>query len=114
MGADETNVNTQELFGGCGVVVKVRDWRKRNEIVEAERKRSFLQEILNPVVRSVRCGVLNAGYASRTIHESAAMLLMQRAEELPVTTVIVKTTTAEDLKETLKEFCDIGVAAVSI
>ena len=128
MGDEEANVETQELIWGCGpdpqgeeieasVLFEVSDWMKRNESAEAERKRSFMQEILNRMVRSVRFGVLNAEDASRTIHESAALLGLQLAEELPVTTVIIsgmrKTTTAEDMKKTLKEFGDIGVAAVA-
>ena len=128
MGDEEANVETQELYWGCGpdsqgeeieasVLFEVSDWLKRNESAEAERKRSFMQEILNRMVRSVRFGVLNAGDGSRTIHESAALLGLQLAEDLPMTTVIIsgmrKTTTADDMKKALKEFGDIDVAAVA-
>ena len=128
MGDEEANVETQELYWGCSpdsqgeeieasVLFEVSDWLKRNESAEEERKRSFMQEILNRMVRSVRFGVLNAGDGSRTIHESAALLGLQLAEELPMTTVIIsgmrKTTTADDMKKALKEFGDIDVAAVA-
>jgi hypothetical protein len=128
MGDEETNVEMQELLWGCNpnpdgteieasALFEVSDWLKRNESAEGERKRAFMQEILNKMVTSVRFGVIVAEDASRTIHESAAILGLQLAEELPVTTVIIsgmrKTTTAEDMIKALHEFGDIDVAAVA-
>jgi ferric-dicitrate binding protein FerR (iron transport regulator) len=76
-----------------------------------------MQEILNKMVTSVRYGVLKAEDASRTIHESAALLELPLAEELPMTTVLVsgmrKTATAEDMVKAMREFGDIDVAAVA-
>ena len=107
---DGTEIEASALF-------EVSDWLKRNESAEGERKRAFMQEILNKMVTSVRYGVIAAEDASRTIHESAAILGLQLAEELPVTTVIIsgmrKTTTAEDMMKALHEFGDIDVAAVA-
>lgn len=125
---EDTNVETQELLWGCkpnadGTVIEasalfeVSDWLTRNESAEGERKRAFMQEILNKMVTSVRHGVIVAEDASRTIHESAAILGLQLAEELPTTTVIIsgmrKTTTADDMIKALQEFGDIDVAAVA-
>jgi len=128
MGDEEANVETQELLWGCNpnpmgeeieasALFEVSDWLKRNESAVAEKKRAFMQEILNRMVRSVRFGVLLAEDASRTIHESAAILGLPLSEDLPMTTVIIsgmrKTTTADDMKKALKEFGDIDVAAVA-
>jgi hypothetical protein len=128
MGDEERNVDMQELLWGCGpnptgteieasALYEVYDWLKRNEGVPSERKRAFMQEILNKMVTSVRYGVLKAEDASRTIHESAALLELPLAEELPMTTVLVsgmrKTATAEDMVKAMREFGDIDVAAVA-
>jgi hypothetical protein len=128
MGDEERNVDMQELLWGCGpnptgteieasALYEVCDWLKRNEGVPSDRKRAFMQEILNKMVTSVRYGVLKAEDASRTIHESAALLELPLAEELPMTTVLVsgmrKTATAEDMVKAMREFGDIDVAAMA-
>jgi hypothetical protein len=128
MGDEETNVDMQDLLWGCNAnpdgteieasaLFEVSDWLKRNETVGADRKRAFMQEILNKMVTSVRYGVIVAEDASRTIHESAAILGLQLAEELPMTTVLIsgmrKMTTAEDMKRALHEFGEIDQAAVA-
>jgi hypothetical protein len=128
MGDEETNVDMQDLLWGCNAnpdgteieasaLFEVSDWLKRNETAGADRKRAFMQEILNKMVTSVRYGVIVAEDASRTIHESAAILGLQLAEELPMTTVLIsgmrKMTTAEDMKRALHEFGEIDQAAVA-
>ena len=76
-----------------------------------------MQETLNKMVASVRHGFLPPEDASRTIHECAALLGLQLASEIPVTTLIVsgmrKTVTADDMKEAFREFGDIAEAAVA-
>lgn len=129
MGDDEKkNYEMQELLWGCdpnpegteieaSALFEVTDWLNRNESAGIERKGAFMQEILNKMVTSVRFGVIVAEDASRTIHESAAILGLQLAEDLPVTTVIIsgmrKTTRAVDIIHALSEFGDIDVAAVA-
>jgi hypothetical protein len=129
MGDDEKkNYEMQELLWGCdpnpegteieaSALFEVTDWLNRNESAGIERKGAFMQEILNKMVTSVRFGVIVAEDASRTIHESAAILGLQLAEDLPMTTVIIsgmrKTTRAGDIIHALSEFGDIDVAAVA-
>jgi hypothetical protein len=128
MGTEEANVEMQELLWGCdpdptgteieaSALFEVCDWLKRNESASGERKRAFMQEMLNKMVTSVRYGVLRADDASRTIHEAAAILGLKLQEELPMTTVIIsgmrKTATAENMCKALKEFGEIDVAAVA-
>jgi hypothetical protein len=129
MGDDEKkSYDVQELLWGCdaepegteieaSALFEVTDWLNRNESAGTERKGAFMQEILNKMVTSVRFGVIIAEDASRTIHESAAILGLQLAEDLPVTTVIIsgmrKTTRAADILTALNEFGDIDVAAVA-
>lgn len=76
-----------------------------------------MQETLNKMVASVRHGVLGPEEASRSIHECAALLGLQLATEIPVTTLIItgmrKTVTADDLVEAFAEFGDISEAAVA-
>jgi hypothetical protein len=80
-------------------------------------RRGFMQETLNRMVASVRHGVLGPDDASRTIHECAALLGLQLATEIPVTTLIItgmrKTVAAEDMMEAFREFGDISEAAVA-
>lgn len=129
MGDDEKkNYEMSELLWGCdpnpdgteieaSALFEVTDWLTRNESAGTERKGAFMQEILNKMVTSVRFGVIVAEDASRTIHESAAILGLQLAEDLPVTTVIIsglrKTTRATDIIHALNEFGEIDVAAVA-
>lgn len=127
-GDEEANTDMQDLLWGCSrnpdgteieasALFEVSDWLKRNESAGGERKRAFMQEILNKMVTSVRHGVIVAEDASRTIHEAAAILGLQLADELPVTTVIVsgmrKTTTAYEMEKVMHEFGDIDIAAVA-
>jgi hypothetical protein len=68
-------------------------------------------------VSSVRFGVIEANDASLTIHESAALLGLQLANELPMTTVIIsgmrKTVSSSHIVKALREFGEIDVAAVA-
>lgn len=76
-----------------------------------------MQETLNKMVASVRQGVLGPDDASRTIHECAALLGLQLASEIPVTTLIVtgmrKNVSARDMIDTFCEFGQISEAAVA-
>lgn len=73
--------------------------------------------MLNKMVSSVRHGVLGPDDASRAIHECAALLNLQLASELPVTTVIItgmrKMATATDVRNAFREFGEIEDAAVA-
>ena len=119
---------TPEVTWGCegnptgpeieaSVLCEVNDWIKRNEGGTIERKRLFMQDVLNRMVTSVRFGVVQAEDASRTIHESAALLGLQLANELPMTTVIIsgmrKTAAASHMIAVLQDFGEIDVAAVA-
>ena len=76
-----------------------------------------MQDTLNKMVASVRHGVLGPEEASRAIHECAALLGLQLATEIPVTTLIVsgmrKTVTATDMIDVFSEFGEIQEAAVA-
>lgn len=76
-----------------------------------------MQETLNKMVARVRQGVLGPDDASRTIHECAALLGLQLATDIPVTTLIVtgmrKTVSAEDMRDTFGQFGKISEAAVA-
>lgn len=76
-----------------------------------------MQDTLNRMVASVRHGVLGPSDASRTIHECAALLGLQLAAEIPVTTVVIsgmrKNVTAQDIIDTFSEFGNVSTAAVA-
>ena len=76
-----------------------------------------MQETLNKMVTRVRQGALGPDDASRTIHECAALLGLQLATDIPVTTLIVtgmrKTVSAEDMRDTFGKFGQISEAAVA-
>jgi hypothetical protein len=76
-----------------------------------------MQDTLNKMVASVRYGVLGPDDASRSIHECAALLGLELATDIPVTTLIIsgmrKTVAAEDIIEAFREFGDISEVAVS-
>lgn len=80
-------------------------------------RRHFMQEMLNKMVTSVRHGVLGPDDASRAIHECAALLNLQLASDLPVTTVIItgmrKMAVAADVVQAFREFGEIDDAAVA-
>jgi len=101
----------------ASVLCEVNNWLQRHLGATTERRRVFMQEILNKMVASVRCGVIEAADASRTIHESAALLNLSLANELPNTTVIIngmrKKATSRHLLKALREFGEIEVAAVA-
>jgi hypothetical protein len=125
---DEARADPADLLWGCqgqptgaeveaSALCEVCDWLKRNENESLERKREFMQDVLNKMVASVRHGVLDADDASRTIHESAALLELQLANELPMTTVIVSgmrmSIDASVIVSVLDEFGDIDTVAVA-
>lgn len=101
----------------ASVLCKMNDWLKRRERAPLEDRRAFIQETLNRMVASVRHGIIAPEDASRTIHESAAMLGLQLAENIPETAVIVtgmrKLVTRKDVLEAFREFGEIDDAAVS-
>jgi hypothetical protein len=128
MGDEDADLDSKELLWGCNedpsgaeveasVLVEVSDWLKRNDSSPAEQRRAFMQEILNKMVASVRCGVVVAEDASRTVHESAALLGLQLANDLPMTTIIIsgmrKAVNASEIVKSLSEFGDIDKAAVA-
>lgn len=128
MGDEEDIVDPAELLWGCqanpssseveaSALCEVNDWMKRNDNSSVERKRLFMQDLLNKMLASVRYGVLEAPDASRTIHESAALLGLPLANELPMTTLILsgmrKTVNAQQLLRALQEFGEIDTAAVA-
>jgi hypothetical protein len=128
MGDEDADLDSKELLWGCNedpsgaeveasVLVEVSDWLKRNDSSPAEQRRAFMQEILNKMVASVRCGVIAAEDASRTVHESAALLGLQLANDLPMTTIIIsgmrKAVNASEIVKSLSEFGDIDKAAVA-
>lgn len=76
-----------------------------------------MQETLNRMVASVRHGVLGPSDASRAIHECAALLGLQLAADIPVTTVVIsgmrKKADAQDIVEAFSEFGNVSAAAVA-
>lgn len=125
---DESNTDMNELlWGASGKLVgteieasalcEVTDWMKRNTTPTDDERRHFMQDTLNKMVASVRHGVLGPEEASRSIHECAALLGLQLATEIPVTTIIVsgmrKTVTAADMIDVFSEFGEIADAAVA-
>ena len=76
-----------------------------------------MQSLLNRMVTSVRLGTLGPEDASRTIHECAALLGLELATQLPVTTIVLsgmqKTTTSEDVVTAFQNFGTIEAAAVA-
>lgn len=76
-----------------------------------------MQETLNRMVASVRHGVLGPSDASRSIHECAALLELQLAADIPVTTVVIsgmrKNVTAQDVVNSFSEFGNVSIAAVA-
>ena len=76
-----------------------------------------MQFLLTKMVTSVRMGLMAPEDASRSIHECAALLDLELANKLPVTTIVLsgmqKTTTIDDLKKTFRRFGPIQDAAVA-
>jgi hypothetical protein len=80
-------------------------------------RRSFMQEILNKMVVSVRKGYVGPDDASRTIHECGALLGVQLAAEMPSTTIAItglrKNATAQDIGRAFRIFGHVVVAEVA-
>lgn len=126
---EDIQMDNFELLWGCtqdppagaeieaSALCDVCDWLKRNENASTSRKASFMQDLLNRMVASVQHNKIQAHDASRTIHESAALLGLQLANDLPMTTTIIsgmrKTVAANEIVEVLDEFGDIDTAAVA-
>lgn len=76
-----------------------------------------MQETLNRMVASVRHGYIVPEEASRTVHECAAMLGLQLAENIPENALIVtgmrKTVLTHEMEASFKEFGEIEAVAVS-
>jgi hypothetical protein len=128
MGNGDIDNNPAILVWGCqpdpssaeieaSALCEVNDWLKRNESSSAEKKRLFMNDIINRMLATTRSGYLRADDASRTVHESAALLGLPLANELSMTTVLFsgmrKTVEASDMVKVLREFGDIDVAAVA-
>ena len=80
-------------------------------------RQEYMQFLLTKMVTSVRMGLMGPEDASRTIHECAALLNLELANQLPVTTFILtgmqKTTTAQDVVTSFRRFGPIQDAAVA-
>ena len=129
MGDDYPHLElSSELTWGCSanatgadieasVLYEVNAWLIRKENASVDQKRAFMQDILNRMVSSVRFGVLPAEDASRTIHESAALLGLQLAHQLPMTTIIIsgmrKTSGPSQMKAVLREFGELDTVAAA-
>lgn len=76
-----------------------------------------MQDTLNKMVASVRHGVIAPEHGSRAIHECAAILGLQLAEDFPEDTLIVtgmrKTVKRNNVIDAFDEFGEIEGAAVS-
>ena len=76
-----------------------------------------MQTMLNKMVSTVRRGMIDPEDASRAIHECAALLGLQLANQLPGTTIIVsgmqKTTSTSDVFLAFKDFGPIDSIAVA-
>mmetsp|Transcript_56696 Transcript_56696/g.137871 ORF Transcript_56696/g.137871 Transcript_56696/m.137871 type:complete len:934 (-) Transcript_56696:228-3029(-) len=101
----------------AGVLWYVMDWMKRNNKASVEEKRTFMQEILNKMVASVRKGYIGPDDASRTIHECGALLGVQLAAEMPSTTIAItglrKNATAQDIQRAFSKFGQVVTAEVA-
>ncbi|KAI2506600.1 hypothetical protein MHU86_7810 [Fragilaria crotonensis] len=126
MGDEEIFADTRELISGgetdateieADLLCEVNDFLKRNEFADVEERKSFLQETTNKLVAYVLHGVIAADDASRTIHESAAMLGLELAAEIPENTVIVtglrKNVTTAHLESAFREFGDLDEVAIA-
>jgi len=116
------------LYWGCAttatgveieasVLWEVNEWLFQNEHAAVDQKKMFAQDILNRMVASVRYGVLPASDASRTIHESAALLGLPLSHALPTSTLIIsgmmKTGRLETMRAALGIYGDIDTAALA-
>jgi len=101
----------------ASVLCDTTDWLKRKESSSTDARRDFLQYFMNKMVASVRHGLIKPEDASRTIHECAAILGLQLAEEMEGKSVLVtgmrKTVKTENMVAAMKEFGDIESAAVA-
>lgn len=129
MDPDNNDEITPAVLWGCAknpsgeeieasVLCEVNDWmRSTIDGGTQEQKRAFMQTVLSRMVTSVRLGVVNAEDASRTIHESAALLGLPLANELPMTTVLISgmrmPAAPSYMISVLKEFGTIEAAAVA-
>lgn len=125
---DDIKIDQQELLWGCtgnpagaeieaSALCEVSDWLKKNESASMERRNAFMADVLNRIFTSTHHGVLDSEDASRTIHESAALLGLPLAHELPAHTLIIsgmrKTVQAQQIVKVLGEFGEIDKAAVA-
>jgi len=115
--------SSETLDGNDGIemeanaLCEVTDWMKRHEVSTLDERNAFMQDMLNKMVTSVRQGIMGPDDASRTIHECAALLNLQLANDLPNSTVILtgmrKTVRANDVIRTFRKFGAIEDAAVA-
>lgn len=80
-------------------------------------RHEYMQVLLTKMVTSVRLGTMGPDDASRTIHECAALLELELANKLPVTTLILsgmqKTTTTVEVMSAFRKFGPVQDAAVA-
>jgi len=95
----------------------VTEWLRRQNPASDSDKEEYMQQLLTKMVTSVRMGILGPEDASRTVHECAALLELELAEPLPVTTLILsgmqKTTTVGDVVDSFCRFGPIDETAVA-
>jgi len=102
----------------ASVLCHVNDWMKRMEKeASLEERRIFMQQVLNKIVASVKHQILTPQDGSRIVHESAALLGLQLAADIPEPTLIVsgmrKQVGRRELMEAFREFGEIRDVAVS-
>ena len=123
---DEAQENIDTMWGGAkdsmeieaSILCDTYEWMKRQERMNIDMKRAYMQDIMNKMVAAVRYNFIGPDDASRAIHGCAALLGMGLAEELPESTIIItgmpKTVTDKrTLISTFREFGDIEDAAMA-
>lgn len=118
--------NIDVMWGGvkesmeieASVLCDVFDWIKRQERLNLDMKRAYMQDIMNKMVSAVRYNLIGPDDASRTIHGCAALLGMGLAEDLPESAIIItgmpKTVTDRNtLIATFRQFGEIDNAAMA-
>jgi len=124
---DDDSKDMEDLaWGGQGdnieieasILCETNDWLKRKkDIASIDQRRTFMQEMLNKMVASVRYNIVSPQIASRTMHGCAAMLELPLACDLPKTALIVtgmrKMATKQELISAMEDFGPIECAAVA-
>jgi len=118
--SSETSGVWGEDMGGteieASILYETHTWMRKTTASISDR-RIFMQDMLNKMVLCVRNGFVPSDKASRTIHECAALLGLEIAEEIPKTSLMVthmrKAAKTEDLRAAFKAFGAMEEAAVA-